>query len=149
MLARGELTAGHARTLITADDPAALARQHRRWRAVGARGRSARAARKRRPQGEAGPRRPRRPKDAGYAGARERGCPMCWACTVRIDPQGREAAASRSATGRSKQLDLLSPEAHRPAAARRRLTKRRLRRCRGHRAEGEEGAADDRSRSVP
>jgi len=27
MLARGELTAGHARTLITADDPAALARQ--------------------------------------------------------------------------------------------------------------------------
>jgi ParB family chromosome partitioning protein len=27
MLARGELTAGHARTLITAEDPAALARQ--------------------------------------------------------------------------------------------------------------------------
>ena len=27
MLARGELTAGHARTLITADDPAALARR--------------------------------------------------------------------------------------------------------------------------
>jgi ParB family chromosome partitioning protein len=27
MLARGELTAGHARTLITADDPVALARE--------------------------------------------------------------------------------------------------------------------------
>ena len=27
MLARGELTAGHARALITADDPVALARQ--------------------------------------------------------------------------------------------------------------------------
>ncbi len=99
MLSRGELTAGHARTLITADDPAA------RWRkrivdggAVGARGRSAEPARR-----GAAAREARTPSPRSRATPTrwrsKSGCPTRSACMSPSTTRTR-AAASRSATGR-------------------------------------------------
>ncbi len=65
MLSRGELTAGHARTLITAEDPASLAREDHRRGTVGAAGRGSGAkARKGEAGGAVAPR-----QGCGYAGA--------------------------------------------------------------------------------
>src|SRR5690606_14022437 len=103
MLGRGELTAGHARTLITADDPAGLAR-----RIVGG-GLSVREAEALSQRGSGARRRPAvgRDKDADTV-ALESACPMPSA-SPSASTTGTKADASRSATAASSSSSSSAP----------------------------------------